>query len=101
MTTVFAKQERWDRVLFYAKKALELDSTNTKSQFRMGQAHLRLENVEEAKTLLEKVLAQNPSDSLVKQELAKVAQANKQREEKEKLIYRAMMAKLVQEKDKK
>ncbi|CAO3694439.1 unnamed protein product [Rhizopus microsporus] len=25
MTAVFAKQERWDRVLFYAKKASELD----------------------------------------------------------------------------
>ncbi|CAO3688361.1 unnamed protein product [Rhizopus stolonifer] len=65
----------------------------------MGQAHLRLENIEEAKTLLEKVLAQNPNDGLVKQELVKVTSANKQREEKEKLIYRAMMTKLVQEKE--
>lgn len=116
MTAVFAKQERWERVLFYAKKAAELDPENTKTQFRMGQAQLRLENIEEAKSLLEKVLSKNPGgkiilykiyyniittllDGLVKQELAKVALANKQREEKEKLIYRAMMTKLVQEKD--
>ncbi|KAG1441323.1 hypothetical protein G6F56_011535 [Rhizopus delemar] len=99
MTAVFAKQDRWERVLFYAKKAAELDPSNTKTQFRMGQAHLRLENIEEAKTLLEKVLVQNPNDGLVKQELVKVTSANKQREEKEKLIYRAMMTKLVQEKE--
>lgn len=60
MTAVFAKQERWDRVLFYAKKASELDPKNTKTKFRMGQAYLRLENVDEAKTLLEQVLAENP-----------------------------------------
>jgi hypothetical protein len=37
-------------------------------------------------------------DGLVKQELTKVAAANKQMDDKEKLIYRAMMTKLAQEK---
>lgn len=60
MSAVFAKQDRWDRVLFYATKANELDPTNTKSKFRMGQAHLRTENIEIAKSLLEEVLEQNP-----------------------------------------
>ncbi|GAN00786.1 hypothetical protein MAM1_0002c00210 [Mucor ambiguus] len=60
MSAVFAKQDRWDRVLFYATKANELDPTNTKSKFRMGQAHLRTENIEVAKSLLEEVLKQNP-----------------------------------------
>lgn len=99
MSAVFAKQDRWDRVLFYATKANELDPTNTKSKFRMGQAHLRTENVEIAKSLLEEVLKQNPGDALVKQELAKVAAANKSMDEKEKLIYRAMMSKLSEEKN--
>ncbi|KAI8644733.1 hypothetical protein BD408DRAFT_430245 [Parasitella parasitica] len=98
MSAVFAKQERWDRVLFYASKANELDPDNTKSKFRMGQAHLRTENVELAKSLLEEVLKLNPKDALVKKELAKVAAANKSMDEKEKLIYRAMMTKLAQEK---
>jgi hypothetical protein len=39
-------------------------------------------------------------DALVKQELAKVTAANKSMDEKEKLIYRAMMTKLAQEKNK-
>lgn len=60
MSAVFAKQERWDRVLFYAKKANELDAQNTKSKFRMGQAYLQLEDIEKAKELLEQVLALNP-----------------------------------------
>lgn len=64
MSAVFAKQERWDRVLFYAKKANELDSTNSKSKFRMGQAYLQLENIEKAKELLEEVLAINPDGTL-------------------------------------
>jgi len=38
-------------------------------------------------------------DALVKQELAKVAAANKSMDEKEKLIYRAMMSKLNEEKN--
>ncbi|KAI9366469.1 hypothetical protein BD770DRAFT_311585 [Pilaira anomala] len=98
MSAVFAKQERWDRVLFYAKKANELDSTNSKSKFRMGQAYLQLENIEKAKELLEEVLAINPDDALVKRELQKVALASKQMDDKEKLVYRAMMTKLAQEK---
>lgn len=65
MTAVFAKQERWERVLFYAKKAAELDPENTKTQFRMGQAQLRLENIEEAKSLLEKVLSKNPEGKIM------------------------------------
>jgi tetratricopeptide (TPR) repeat protein len=60
MSAVFAKQERWDRVLLYAKKANELDAQNTKSKFRMGQAYLQLEDIEKAKELLEEVLALNP-----------------------------------------
>lgn len=64
MSAVFAKQDRWDRVLFYATKANELDPTNTKSKFRMGQAHLRTENIEIAKSLLEEVLKQNPGGEL-------------------------------------
>lgn len=60
MSAVFSKQDRWDRVLFYAKKANELDPDNLKSKFRMGQANLRLENIEVAKSLLEEVLAKNP-----------------------------------------
>lgn len=61
MSAVFARQERWDRVLFYASKANELDSTNTKSKFRMGQAYLQLENIEKAKELLEEVMDANPN----------------------------------------
>ncbi|GAA5795774.1 hypothetical protein EDC94DRAFT_595637 [Helicostylum pulchrum] len=98
MSAVFARQERWDRVLFYATKANELDSTNTKSKFRMGQAYLQLENIEKAKELLEEVMDANPTDTLVKKELQKVAAASKQMDDKEKLVYRAMMTKLAQEK---
>ncbi|CAO0802796.1 unnamed protein product [Mucor circinelloides] len=65
MSAVFAKQDRWDRVLFYATKANELDPTNTKSKFRMGQAHLRTENIEIAKSLLEEVLEQNPGGNFL------------------------------------
>ncbi|KAI8047577.1 uncharacterized protein B0P05DRAFT_582302 [Gilbertella persicaria] len=97
MSAVFSKQNRWERVLFYAKKAHELDTTNTKSKFRMGQAYLRLENIEQAKTLLEDVLKQNPEDALVKQELAKVSSANKKMDDREKMIYQAMMSKLANE----
>ncbi|KAI9486545.1 MAG: hypothetical protein EXX96DRAFT_534793 [Benjaminiella poitrasii] len=100
MTAVFAKQERWDRVLFYAKKANEIDPKNTKSKFRMGQAHLRMENIELARSLLEEVLEQNPDDGLVKQELHKVQIANKQMDDKEKMIYRAMMSRLAQQEKK-
>lgn len=98
MCAVFSKQERWDRVLFYAKKANELDPKNTKTKFRMGQAYLQLEDIEKAKTLLEEVLKSNPDDALVKKELQKVSAANKRMDEKERLIYRAMMTKLAQEK---
>ncbi|KAI7907482.1 uncharacterized protein BX663DRAFT_424424 [Cokeromyces recurvatus] len=100
MTAVFAKQERWDRVLFYAKKANEIDPKNTKSKFRMGQAYLRMENIESAKSLLEEVLKQNPDDGLVKQELNKVQIAKKQMDDKEKMIYRAMMSRLAQQEKK-
>lgn len=61
MCTVFSKQERWDRVLSYAKKANEIDPSNLKSKFRMGQAYLRLEDIEVAKPLLEEVLKENPN----------------------------------------
>lgn len=64
MCAVFARQDNWDRVLSYAKKANELDPNNTKSKFRMGQAHIRLENIEEAKSLLEEVLRQNPDGKI-------------------------------------
>lgn len=65
MSAVFAKQDKWDRVLTYAKKANELDPENTKSKFRMGQAYLQLENVDQAKTLLEEVLALNPDGKCI------------------------------------
>ncbi|KAI8338786.1 hypothetical protein EDC96DRAFT_578743 [Choanephora cucurbitarum] len=94
MCAVFARQDNWERVLFYAKKANELDPNNLKSKFRMGQAHIRLEDIEEAKALLEEVLKQNPNDGLVKQELAKVSMANKKMDDREKMIYRAMMSKM-------
>ena len=61
MCAVFARQDNWERVLFYAKKANELDPNNLKSKFRMGQEHIRLEDIEEAKALLEEVLKQNPN----------------------------------------
>jgi FimV-like protein len=60
MCAVFSKQTRWDRVLFYAKKAHELDENNTKAKFRMGQAYLQLDDIEKAKELLEEVQATNP-----------------------------------------
>lgn len=68
MSAVFAKQERWDRVLFYAKKANELDPQNSKSKFRMGQAYLQLEDIEKAKDLLEEVLALNPEGKHISHE---------------------------------
>ncbi|KAI8990233.1 hypothetical protein BDB01DRAFT_717944 [Pilobolus umbonatus] len=97
MTAVFAKQDRWDRVLFYAQKAHEIDNKNAKAKFRLGQAYIRTDKFAEAKVLLEEVLAENPDDALVKQELNKVNTANKAIEAKEKMIYKAMMTKFFPE----
>ncbi|KAL1931315.1 hypothetical protein VTP01DRAFT_10452 [Rhizomucor pusillus] len=92
MAAALAKQEKWDRALDSAKKASALDPENLKSKFRMGQAYVRLGDFEKAKPLLDQVLARNPDDTLVKQELAKVKQEEKKANAEVKSAYWGMFS---------
>ncbi|KAI8891070.1 TPR-like protein [Backusella circina FSU 941] len=93
MCAVFSKQDKWDRVLSYAKKAEELDPDNIKAKFRLGQAYSRAGDLENAKSYLTQVQEKNPNDPLVKSELSKLNSEEKKSEDKQRAIYRAMMTK--------
>ncbi|KAI9251520.1 hypothetical protein BDA99DRAFT_203838 [Phascolomyces articulosus] len=90
MAAVLAKQEKWNRVLDNATKAREIDENNLKSKFRQGQAHGRMGNVDKAKELLNEVLAKDPKDAAVKQELALIQQKDKKGQEQVKNAYWGM-----------
>ncbi|KAG0163945.1 hypothetical protein DFQ30_010743 [Apophysomyces sp. BC1015] len=94
MATVFSKDNKWDRVLDYSKKAHELDQNNTKAKFRMGQAYLRRGDVDNARPLLTAVLDIDPSDGLVQQEMKRLKQEEKNVEGREKMVYRNMISKM-------
>ncbi|KAI9015847.1 hypothetical protein CLU79DRAFT_721411 [Phycomyces nitens] len=89
---VFSKQDKWDRVIHYATKALELDGKNAKATFRLGQGYLRQGKGDKAKPLLNQALQINPDDPLVKHEIARLEHDEQNAEVKEKAIYRKMFA---------
>ncbi|KAF7727142.1 Tetratricopeptide repeat protein 9A [Apophysomyces ossiformis] len=94
MATVLSKQNKWERVLDYSKKARELDENNVKAKFRMGQAYLRLGAIDKAKPLLQSVLDNDPEDALVKHEMEILKQEEKKMESREKTVYRNMISKM-------
>ncbi|KAI8343140.1 hypothetical protein BC941DRAFT_447965 [Chlamydoabsidia padenii] len=94
MAAVNLKQENWVRAKENAQKSLELDSTNMKAKFRLAQANMRQNYLDEAEPLLKEVLAANPGDRAVLDEMENFKKQSKSMEDKEKATYQKMMAKL-------
>ncbi|ORX43866.1 TPR-like protein [Hesseltinella vesiculosa] len=99
MAAVHVKQENWKRAKDCARDALKLDGSNLKAKFRLAQGYLRTNDLSEAKTLLDEVLAADPNDAMVKQELARYHRLTKSTEGHEKQVYRNMMKKMMEETD--
>uniref|UniRef100_A0A3Q1EVT9 peptidylprolyl isomerase n=1 Tax=Acanthochromis polyacanthus TaxID=80966 RepID=A0A3Q1EVT9_9TELE len=74
------------KALKYGNKALEIDSANTKALFRVGQAHLELQEYENAQSCLIAAQAKKPFDSDINNLLRKVV-SYKESLDKEKDLY--------------
>ncbi|XP_037607132.1 inactive peptidyl-prolyl cis-trans isomerase FKBP6 isoform X1 [Sebastes umbrosus] len=78
------------KALKYGKKALEIDSANTKALFRCGQAYLELHEYESAQGCLITAQAKKPFDSDINNLLRKVAIRYKESLDKQKDVYSKM-----------
>ncbi|XP_007561093.1 inactive peptidyl-prolyl cis-trans isomerase FKBP6 isoform X2 [Poecilia latipinna] len=78
------------KALKYGKKALEIDSANTKALFRCGQAYHELQEFESAQDCLIMAQSKKPFDSDINNLLRKVAVAYKDGLDKEKDMYSKM-----------
>ncbi|XP_074472164.1 inactive peptidyl-prolyl cis-trans isomerase FKBP6 [Sebastes fasciatus] len=79
-----------NKALKYGKKALEIDSANTKALFRCGQAYLELHEYESAQGCLITAQAKKPFDSDINNLLRKVAICCKESLDKQKDVYSKM-----------
>ncbi|XP_015236136.1 PREDICTED: inactive peptidyl-prolyl cis-trans isomerase FKBP6 [Cyprinodon variegatus] len=82
------------KALKYGKKALEIDSANTKALFRCGQAYYELGEYESAQDCLMAAQSKKPLDSNINNLLKKVALAFKDSLDKEKDMCLKMFSKL-------
>ncbi|XP_075904476.1 inactive peptidyl-prolyl cis-trans isomerase FKBP6 isoform X2 [Nelusetta ayraudi] len=80
------------KALKYGKKALEIDSGNTKALFRCGQAYLELQEYESAQHCLLSAQAKKPFDSDINNLLMKVALCYRDSLDKEKDMYSKMFS---------
>uniref|UniRef100_A0A3Q0QSH8 peptidylprolyl isomerase n=1 Tax=Amphilophus citrinellus TaxID=61819 RepID=A0A3Q0QSH8_AMPCI len=85
--------DRPHKALKYGKKALEIDSANTKALFRCGQAYLELHEYESAHGCLISAQAKKPFDSDINNLLRKVT-FYKESLDKEKGLYSKMFREL-------
>ncbi|XP_032441726.1 inactive peptidyl-prolyl cis-trans isomerase FKBP6 isoform X1 [Xiphophorus hellerii] len=86
--------ENPQKALKYGKKALEIDSANTKALFRCGQAYHELQEFESAQDCLIAAQSKKPFDSDINNLLKKVALAYKDGLDKEKDMYSKMFREL-------
>ncbi|PWA27518.1 hypothetical protein CCH79_00000105, partial [Gambusia affinis] len=86
--------ENPQKALKYGKKALEIDSANTKALFRCGQAYHELREFESAQDCLITAQSKKPFDSDINNLLKKVALAYKDGLDKEKDMYSKMFREL-------
>ncbi|KAI9341935.1 hypothetical protein BDR26DRAFT_836670 [Obelidium mucronatum] len=71
-------------------KALEVDVKNVKVLFRMGQAYVGLAMFDKAEEVLKQALEIAPKDAAILQELANLSKREKELNDKEKNMYKAM-----------
>ncbi|KAI7869900.1 hypothetical protein BDF14DRAFT_1879650 [Spinellus fusiger] len=102
MSTVYSKQNKWERVIQYStkarhskKKALELDGGNAKSLFRLGQAYIRAGIPEKAYFYLRDAADKNPNDPLVKHEMALLDKLKEKHDKTKDTLYRDMVRKII------
>ncbi|KAM4713108.1 inactive peptidyl-prolyl cis-trans isomerase FKBP6 [Anableps anableps] len=86
--------ENPQKALRYGKKALEIDSANTKALFRCGQAYHELGEYESAQDCLITAQSKKPFDTDINNLLKKVALAYKDSLDKEKDMYSKMFKEL-------
>ncbi|XP_041815141.1 inactive peptidyl-prolyl cis-trans isomerase FKBP6 [Chelmon rostratus] len=78
------------KALKYGKKALEIDSANTKALFRCGQAYMELHEYESAQGFLITAQSKKPFDSDINNLLSRVAICYKESLDKQKDMYSKM-----------
>ncbi|ORZ21548.1 hypothetical protein BCR42DRAFT_407790 [Absidia repens] len=94
MAAVNIKQKNWKRAMENAKKSLELSPDSIKAKFRLAQSYLHQNELDKAEPLLNEVLASNPDDVLVRQEIVNFKEKAKSLDSKEKQIYQRMLSKM-------
>jgi len=90
MATAHIKQGKHERAIEELNKVLELDSNNVKALFRRGKAYLAINDLDRARTDLEKAENLVPEDKDVKVELANLNKKEKAQESKLKNMYSKM-----------
>jgi len=73
-----------------SKAALDIEPTNVKGLFRLGQALSEQKEFDQAKNVLKKALEQEPNNKAVQAELAKVDQKVTAHKKKQQKVFSGM-----------
>ena len=69
LAACYLKKEKFNSVIDHSTKALELESDNVKGLFRRGQAHVKLDHYDLAKTDFQKALQIEPENKAVSNQI--------------------------------
>ncbi|XP_028409630.1 tetratricopeptide repeat protein 9C-like [Dendronephthya gigantea] len=93
LAACLVKDNRWEKVIEYSNKALEVHPENAKAWFRKGQGYYHTRNWDKAFEALNQARKLEPDDANIKKYEIKVEQELKKYREKEKIMYAGMFAK--------
>ncbi|CAB4001215.1 Tetratricopeptide repeat 9C [Paramuricea clavata] len=87
------KEKKWEKVIEYSDKALEVHPENVKALFRKGQAYYHVKNWDKAFEAIQQARKIEPDDANIKKYLSKLQQELNKYREKQKAMYAAMFKK--------
>lgn len=78
---------KWNYLIMFFFKALDIDPTNVKALFRRGKSYIAINEVEKAEQDLETAFQLSESDNAIKKELLRLQNKKAQLEKKQKQFY--------------
>jgi len=90
MANVLIKQSKYDRAIDKLNEVLTLDPSNVKGLFRRGKAHLANNDIDRAKTDLQRARDAAPEDKEIRNELILLERKEKSQDAKQKQFYAKM-----------
>lgn len=84
------KKQKYERVIDYANKALELQPENTKALFRRGTAHMHIQDYLAAEKDFKKVLQVDPTEKATQRYMQQIEVYKEKELQKQKQMYSKM-----------